>query len=736
MLNKLFARSQRLIIVSNRLPFTAALENGEYVMKESSGGLVSGLSSFLKSWENDYVWVGWPGLCPDGEAQARLRESAMRDFSALPVFLGDDAMESFYQGFCNNAIWPLFHYFPSLAKYSENDWKTYVDVNELFCQSLLELTRPGDIIWIHDYHLMLLPRMLRRKMDDLTIGFFLHIPFPSYEIFRLIPRAWGTAIIDGMLGADLIGFHTYDYTQYFLRNVLRFTGRDHNLGTIALSVRTIKADTFPMGIDFAKFHYAAQLPEVRQELDNLDGMLAGRKMILSVDRLDYTKGILNRLEGYELFLENNPQFHERVVFIIVVVPSRIGVDHYQQMKVNIDRLIGQINGRFGTVNWTPLVYQFRSLEFPALAAMYGSSDVALITPLRDGMNLVAKEYIASRTNGRGVLILSEMAGAAKELGEAIIINPNHKEDIARALKEAVEMPLEEQALRLKRMQGRLKTYDINRWADDFLQALDNIKEVQKALGTRIINRETLNSIRESYLKAHRRAIFLDYDGTMVPFAPHPMNAVPDPELCSLLTLLSEDDRNDVVLISGRDRNILSEWFGNIPVAFVAEHGAWIRERDKSWRLLMPLTGEWKESLYPILRTYSDRLPGAFVEEKEFSLAWHYRQADPEYASLRARELIDQITEFTANINIQIIHGNRVVEIRNAGVNKGAAAMSFLSRKPYDFILAMGDDWTDEEMFKVMPPGAFTVKIGIAPSHARFNLADFNGARTILREVSE
>ena len=729
-------KTGRLVIVSNRLPFTIARENNGYAIKRSSGGLVSGLTSWLKSWGGEYIWVGWPGACPDESVRQELLESAMRDYCACPVFLPEEQMERFYQGFCNTTIWPLFHYFPSLAGFKEEHWEIYKEVNRIFCDAVAEIINPDDIIWIHDYHLFLLPEMLRGRIPDLTMGLFLHIPFPSFEMFRLMPRAWGTKIIEGMLGADLLGFHTHDFTQYFLRSVLRYKGSDHNLGVITLRSRTVKADTFPMGIEFEKFHCAMEIPEVQKERNELLTTFSDRKVIFSVDRLDYTKGILNRLAGYEFFLETNPDWRGKVVFVLVVVPSRIGIEHYQEMKNRIDSLVGKINGRFGDVNWAPIVYQFRSVEFPFLAAMYNLSAIALITPLRDGMNLVAKEYIASRTDNSGVLILSEMAGASKELGEAIIINPNHKEDIARALKDAVEMPLEEQAVRVEHMQNRLKTYDIARWANDFLVALDRVKETQRDFEARLLNSSTIEAMRKSFRDAQRKLIFLDYDGTLVPYAPQPMHAVPDQELCKLLNFLARDIETDLVLISGRDRSVIDKWFGAISMGFVAENGAWIKGKEEQWRLLRPLNSEWKKALYPILKVYADRLPGAFIEQKEHSLVWHFRQADPEHASLRARELVDQLTEFTANIDIQVLRGSKVVEIRNSGISKASAAMSFLSSQSYDFILAIGDDWTDEDLFKVLPVTAYTIKVGITQSHARYNVTDYKDSRMLLKEISQ
>lgn len=367
-----------------------------------------------------------------GQRREQLKSALISEFKAYPVFLSEMAMEKFYHGFCNKTIWPLFHYFPSYAVYDVDYWTNYKQVNEEFCKEILKILKPGDVVWVHDYHLMLLPKMLRDKAPDTAIGFFLHIPFPSYEVFRLLPSRWRKAILEGMLGADLIGFHTHDYTQYFARCVTRITGYEHNMNRINMGDHIAKADTFPMGIDFDKFHNAADSPEVVDKIDEIRSILPGCKIVLSIDRLDYTKGIVNRLRGYEAFLERSQDWHGKVTLIAVVVPSRVKVEHYQQMKKQIDELVGKINGRFGSVNWTPILYSYRYIPFEELIALYKTSDIALVTPLRDGMNLIAKEYIAAKTDGRGVLILSEMAGASKAMGEDVIINPSNIEEIADA----------------------------------------------------------------------------------------------------------------------------------------------------------------------------------------------------------------------------------------------------------------------------------------------------------------
>jgi trehalose 6-phosphate synthase/phosphatase len=729
----------RLLVVSNRLPITVVEEEGRLRFQQSVGGLVSGLSAYLDSLKgssfvrSEYMWVGWPGITVKSKAKEELAERALSKLQAYPVFLSEKIMEKFYHGFCNKTIWPLFHYFPSYSVYNPDYWTNYKDVNEIFCNAVMETIKPDDIVWVHDYHLMLLPKLLRERMPEVPIGFFLHIPFPSYEIFRLLPRKWRIDILNGILGADLIGFHTHDYTQYFLRCVLRILGYEHDLGRVIVGERIVKVDTFPMGVDFKRFYDGASSPEVQKERDELK-TLADSKIILSIDRLDYTKGIINRLQSFDLFLEKNPQWHRKVNLILIVVPSRIGVEHYEQMKNRIDELVGRINGRFSSIGWTPILYQYRFLPFHPLVALYAISDVALVTPLRDGMNLIAKEYIAARADKTGVLILSEMAGASKELGEAIIINPNNIEEITEALKEALEVSQDEQIRRNQVMQNRLQDYDVIRWAEDFIQGLLSIKKEQERFNVKLLNASIKKQLLKDFIKSERRLIFLDYYGTLVPFAEHPEMSRPDEELLKLLRCISEKPNTDVILISEHDKNTLQTWFGTLNIGLVAEDGVWIKEKMGDWQLIKPLTAGWILQLLPILKMYADRLPGSFVEEKEFSIVWHYRSSDHELASVRVKELIDNLIHFTANIDIQILQGSKAVEIKNAGVNKATAGMYFLSKGSFDFILAVGDDWTDEDLFRVLPQTAYSVKVGISPSYAKFNLRSYVEVRKFFEEI--
>ncbi|HTY88994.1 MAG TPA: bifunctional alpha,alpha-trehalose-phosphate synthase (UDP-forming)/trehalose-phosphatase [Candidatus Acidoferrum sp.] len=731
----------RLLIVSNRLPFTVSFNGGAPAFKPSAGGLTTGLWSYLDSQaldgvdRPDFLWLGWPGAGIPPEHEAAVRAYGAGQYKSSPVFLAEECMDRFYLGFCNKTIWPLFHYFPVLTHYDEDNWQEYRNINRLFADAVISAIRPDDMLWVHDYHLMLLPKLVRERFPEMPIGFFLHIPFPSWEIFRMLPRAWREEIVDGLLGSSLIGFHTHDYVRDFLTSVLRTAGYEHQLGNLTLRDRVVQVETFPMGIDFDRFAAAALGRSAEDRVAELRQKCLGQKVIFSVDRLDYTKGLINRLRGYECFLRNNPQWHGKVVFVVSVAPSRVGVDSYQAMKLELEQTVGRIVGDFGNVHWTPLVYQFRNLTFEEIVPLYRLCDVALITPLRDGMNLVAKEFIASRPDQTGVLILSEMAGAAKEMGEAIIINPFHREDFARALEQALAMPAEEQVRRNRLLQERLQRYNVMRWADDFVQALLSTQKTEAARRARLLTGKAYSSMIQQYRAASHRALLLDYDGTLVPFASGPELALPDAELIEILTALSADAANQIVIISGRPRRILEDWFGQLPLSLIAEHGVWLRRQGEDWRMLKPMTADWKERVRPILQLYVDRLPGALLEEKDFSLAWHFRRADPEQASLCAKELADDLAGYTRNIDVQVFEGNKVVELRNAGVNKGTAAMEWMTGRTPEFTLASGDDWTDEDLFRVLPASAFSVRIGVATTAARYYLVTHTAVRRMLRELA-
>jgi trehalose 6-phosphate synthase/phosphatase len=718
---------QRIVVVSNRLPFTIVPKDGQIELKDSAGGVATGLKSLLETMQDslpgkpDYCWVGWPGATVSDEQKPAVRDRARAEYRSYPVFLSAEDFDKFYEGFCNKTLWPLFHYFPGTVQHDESFWRQYRRVNEAFCATLLKIIGPDDVLWIHDYHLMLLPNLVRQQFPKIGIGFFLHIPFPQFEIFRLLPAEWRRAILEGLLGADVVGFHTHDYEKYFLGCVQRILGYKHKIGQLLLDRRIVKVGAFPMGIDFRRFSGAVLRPGVQKELEQLRKTFGATRIILSVDRQDYSKGIIHRLEGYGQLLEEHPQWRGKVSLLMVVVPSRIGIQDYQGTKTQIEELVGKINGKFGAIGWTPIIYQYRAVAFETLIALYAMGDVALVTPLRDGMNLVAKEYLASRTDGTGVLILSEMAGCAKELAEAILINPNHREEIADALASALAMPHQEQLRRNRLMQSRLRRFDVGRWATEFTEELLSIDPGRERASPKALTGAAQKGLIQHYDRSRNRLLLLDYDGTLVRFAKYPQLARPHRQLLNCLHCLGAHPRNELVLLSGRDRATLEDWFGALPLGLAAEHGAWFKERQKSWELIKPLCADWKTGLLQLFKTYADRVPGTWVEEKDFSLAFHYRAAD-------------DLLALTANVDVQVLHGDKTVEVRNAGVHKGLVSQKWLLNCNSDFILAIGDDATDEDMFTVLPAAAHSIRVGNSPTHARHYLRGREDVLTLLNAL--
>ena len=718
---------KRLIVVSNRLPFQLLEKNGKITLKESDGGLVSALKSYFESRQDDIEgyqkW--WIGSAEFPEKRWRKFKQEITDqnsFNVEPIFIDSKTYNRYYNGFCNATLWPLFHYLPSFVDFDESTFAAYEEVNRIFADRLVNFLNPGDILWVHDYQLMLVPGMVREKLANISIGYFLHIPFPSYEIFRILHRPWKEKIIRGLLGADLIGFHTHEYVQHFLKTVQMVTGYDHQFRLIFLNNRLVKADLFPLGINYERFHGASQKPEVIEEKKAIIKNFGNYKVIFSVDRLDYTKGITHRLAGFEVFLERYPEWRNKVIFVLVVVPSRQIISKYTERRKLIEEQVGRLNGKYSTLSWQPIIYRYNHLSFAELSALYDVSDLGLITPLRDGMNLVAKEYIAC-CHGKGVLILSELAGAANEMGEAILVNPVDSTEVANAIYTGLTMPIEEQRQRLEIIQQRLRDYDVILWVNDFLKQLQQVKQQQAEQETKHLSGDELAKVADAFKLAKKRHLFLDYDGTLVPYAKHPRLAVPKADLIDLLNVISSDGQTETTIISGRDADTLERWFHHIPINLVAEHGAAIRKKNGTWRYRSEVDQSWKPRIRPMLELFTKRSPGSFIEEKNHTLAWHYRNVDPELGFIRSRELLDNLQHLVRNSQLQVIDGNRVIEIRMAGVDKGKVAIQFLEASSYDFVLAIGDDKTDEDMFRALDNKAYTIKIGTGNTIARYSLAD-------------
>ncbi|MEP2774118.1 MAG: bifunctional alpha,alpha-trehalose-phosphate synthase (UDP-forming)/trehalose-phosphatase [Fulvivirga sp.] len=721
----------RTIIVSNRLPVNVSKDKaGNLNYQPSAGGLATGLSSVYQ--EGDNLWIGWPGMYFTEEGKKKEAIRALSEQHMSPVFLTEEEIKLYYEGFSNETLWPTFHYFNQNALYRKSYWKSYEKVNQKFCDELLTHLNPGDKVWVHDYQLMLVPRMIRDVQPDVSVGFFLHIPFPSFEVFRLLP--WRRELLDGVLGADLVGFHTYDDMRHFLSAVSRICYISNHHGEIQKDRRFVVTDSFPIGIDYDKYANQAAHPDTISKEVEYRTSLGQQKLVLSIDRLDYSKGIPARLQIFDLFLEKYPQYQDKVSLLMVVVPSRDQVEKYKDLKEQVDTLVGRINGKYGTVNWTPIHYFYRSFPLEDLSAFYRMADVAMVTPMRDGMNLVCKEFVASKLDQKGVLILSEMAGASKELSDALIVNPNDKHQVRDALYKALTMDEAEQKKHMAVMQETLKKYNIHHWVNMFLSRLDQITLKRDELATKVLDGATISEIKKAYAKAKNRMLFLDYDGTLMPFDNDPKAVKPDKELKELLKNLSSDTNNNVVIISGRDKTTLQNWLGHEKLDFIAEHGVWLKEQKGDWYMAEGLDSTWKAEIHPIFEMYVNKTPGSFIEEKDYSLVWHYRKVETGLGELRAREIISHLKYLAVNMNLQVLEGNKVVEIKNIEVNKGKAASRWVQKGKPDFIMAIGDDWTDEDTFKAMPEEAYNIKVGDVHSAANYSVKDHTFVRSLLSEL--
>ncbi|MBD0331277.1 MAG: bifunctional alpha,alpha-trehalose-phosphate synthase (UDP-forming)/trehalose-phosphatase [Chitinophagaceae bacterium] len=727
----------RLIIISNRLPFSIDKVGEDIVVRQSSGGLVSAIKSFFEKERSnlhytDKIWVGSMDASEEDWRIVTDMQAVQCDFGIEPIFLEKSLYDDFYNGFSNSVLWPLFHYFPSLVEYKKEYFDAYTKVNEEFAHKVRSIYQPGDTIWVHDYQLILLPHLLREELPDVSIGFFLHIPFPSYEIFRLMPSEWKSTILQGVLGADLIGFHTHDYVQHFIQSAKMILEVENQFNFVTYKNRLIRADSFPIGIDYNKFKSAVFDETVVGISTSLEEKFRGKKIIFSVDRLDYAKGLNYRLEGFQLFLEKYPKWREKVVFILNVIPSRDFIPAYIERRKEIEEKVSAINGEFSTLHWQPLIYRYNHLEFQELCALYHVADTALITPLRDGMNLVAKEYIACCID-KGVLILSELTGAANELSEAILVNPTDTEEVAEALNTALTMPLVEQRSRLSYMQQRLKEYDVVKWINEFLDQLNIVKDEQRKTAINVLNADALGNIITQFSKAQKRCILLDYDGTLAPLQRLPSLAIPGAELLELLAELAAVPSNEIVVVSGRDANTLEKWLGHLPVTLVAEHGACIRYKNGNWEEQAALSREWKDQLRPLLQQFVARCPGSFIEEKRSTLAWHYRNTHPDLGFIRSRELRNTLLQLIPNTPLQVIDGNKVIEVRLIGIDKGNTAKSIIKYFNPDFMLCIGDDTTDEDMFRVLKDKAFTIKIGSGATAAQYTLVSQTDVLPLLKK---
>jgi trehalose 6-phosphate synthase/phosphatase len=715
--------ASRLILVSNRLPVVTRLTETGPVLCPSDGGLASG----LRPWHQctGGLWIGWPGdLSRYTPGERSTIETQLTADGLVPVSLSRDQVDRYYHGFCNRVLWPLFHYLIDRVPVEPSGWDAYRDVNQTFADVVAAEYRDGDTIWVHDYQLLLLPALLRHRLPRARIGFFLHIPFPSSEIFRILP--WRHEVLQGLLGADLLGFHTFAYMRHFVTSLLHVDGVEADIDSVRTGDREVRLGVFPMGIDAARFAELAAAPDVVAHAAAIRREAGGRQIVLGVDRLDYTKGIPRRLQAVERLLTREPGLRDRVRYMQIAVPSRGEVDAYRRFRRQVEETVGRINGACGTLHSAPVHYMHRHVSERELVALYCAADVMLVTPLRDGMNLVAKEFVASRIDGDGVLVLSEFAGAAAELDGAQVVNPYDVDGVAARIGDALSMAPAERAARMQRLRQRVTQHDVHAWAAAFLHRLGDV-ETAPAVPP---GADFPSPVRDVVTSGARWSLLLDYDGTLVPLAPSPDLAIPDPELLSLLGTLSALPDVNLQIVSGRPRQPLERWFGQLPITLWAEHGFWWRDRASGqWVAADLVAPDWMARVRPILQQFTESTPGASVEEKSASVAWHFRNADPEFGARQAHELRLLLGDALSNQPFEVLEGRKVIEIRLRGISKGVVAQRAAAAG--ESVIAIGDDRTNEDLFLSLAPSAITIAVGRHVSRARYRVDDYRGVRQLL-----
>jgi trehalose 6-phosphate synthase/phosphatase len=706
--------------------------DGKLEFLPGPGGLATGLSSYAKDGSN--LWIGWPGIASD-ELDEKERKEVIQELKkhhCSPVFLTKKQLDGFYNGYSNSVLWPLFHHMKVEAGDTAANWRAYKEVNRLYAETTLKLSRDTDRLWLHDYQLMLLPEMIRVARPKGRIGFFLHIPFPSPDLFLASTHA--ASLAKGLLGADLVGMHTASYTDNFLAAC-----RELGIGIIGprkvvLPERIVRVTDLPIGIDYKKFADASRSLDVSLEHKKLLWKYRGKKVILTIDRLDPSKGLVGRLKAYRMLLAENPKLHGKVVMVMQAMPSRTEVAAYQKLRVDVEKLVGHINDQFGTWRWTPVETIFSPLPFAQYAALYQRADVAFIAPIRDGMNLVAKEYLASHPKSDGILILSETAGAAEELKDAVLVNPYKLRSLVTGLTDALSMTPSGFLHRTRKMQRILRSNTIDKWATGFIDLLERPIPLPSIRITRALGAPQTAELIADYHQARKRLILLDYDGTLEPIKKRPEDAKPSRATLAALKRLAKDPHNHVAVISGRDRTNLMEWLGGLPVTLVAEHGGFIRLHDqKSWRKTNQHSLSWEKKVTKLFEHYTAQTPGSFVERKEWSIVWHYRGAAPFYAQKNLVILKKLLKPIAEHNTLGVVDGNMALEVRHLDVSKGHITQEWLFHDQ-DFILAIGDDTTDEDMFAALPPTAYSIKVGRGRTLANYRLPNTPTVHHLLRKL--
>ncbi len=729
-------RGKRWVVVSNRLPAHYDTRKRKFVI--SSGGLVSSLLGV--NYQRPILWLGLTTESWDAKEIAASLKISDR-IEVVPLTVAAELYDPYYNKFCNGVLWPLLHYETHSVSWDFDAWQKYQKVNRLVATTLLKLTSANDdLIWVHDFHLMLVAAQLRLKRQRQGVGFFLHVPFPSYEIFRQLP--FRSAILRALLNFDLIGFHDYSYLMHFTQTLHYVLGINSSFNRIHFKGRSVDLGVYPVSIPTAAINKAARSKRVKEICANYRRRFRDKKIILGVDRLDYIKGIDLKLDIFHAFLQGYPDYRSKVSLIQVIVPSRTDVPAYQQLKENIEGRIGYINGYWGKADYVPIYYIYNSMQFHELLALCQLSDALLITSKRDGMNLVALEYVAAQMPAQpGQVLLSEFAGAVSIMPNAIAINPWHVEKSAAQLQHALQEDHEIIAARNAQMLDYLQDYTGGEWADSFMtdllkSARRSVKLVEDINFPLRKNSPLLEKIKK--IKAHRqRFLFVDFDGTLVPIQPRPEQAAIAAETLQALTTLQAQQGFAVVIVSGRDRNFLWQQFASQTFMLAAEHGAEYYDRQQEcWHSLVSSPQDsWLPLALQMMEYYRQRVPSSFIEKKAYSLCWHYRNSPVLYATYQARKLTEELEFGLANFPAVVASGKRIVEAKAIEASKGAFTGWFIKNcmdAADASIVALGDDQTDEELFIALRPHDLSIKVGMEETKAAWRLSEQQDVLTFLR----
>jgi trehalose 6-phosphate synthase/phosphatase len=716
------ASEGRLVVLSNRLPFRVRKGRHGAEVERSSGGLVAALGPAMA--RHGGTWVGWPG----GALDVGGRLPTPDGYELAPIALSAQEVRLYYHGLSNRTLWPLLHSFPTRMELDRTEWLAYEAVNERFAARAAELVEKDTLVWIHDYQLMRAASPLRRARPDARIAFFLHVPFPPHDTFRILP--WDREILRGLLACDLVGFHSPGYAANFMDCAERTLGLrvDRERGVVEHGERTVAVGAFPLGIDYVEVEVRAAAA------DPLAGAGAER-LVLGVDRLDYTKGIPERIRAFVRFLELHPEHAGRVVLIQIAEPSRGEVPEYQRLKREVDELVGAVNGRFGTASWTPIRYVNRSVGPDELASLYREAEVALVTPLRDGMNLVAKEYVASQVGEPGVLILSKLAGAAETMREALQVNPYNVDAVAACLHEALLMDAVERSARMRALRFRERQNDVHAWLRDFLRAASSPARI------RPVDEEDVQAWLGTEVAGHPVALFLDYDGTLAAIVDHPSEARLERGMEDALADCARRPDTEVAIVSGR---AIADVRGRIAIPgvdFAGNHGLEVEGEGipRFEHPDLPHFSERSRQLADELRKEPE--PGVWVEEKGASLTVHYRRAELD----RHADIAERAHKTIREAGFQARDAICAVEARPPiGWDKGRAVLHLLrERHGPDWseryrVVYVGDDDTDEDAFRLLLGLGVTFRVGRAerPTLATRRLPNLEAVETLLRWIAD